>query len=122
MLRRGRNVVIAGVLVAAVCGAGVFAWQDDGYVEPVPSFVVDPVISPMVYQGGTVVLRVAVTAAGRVDDIEVVSGVPAITGPVLEAVRKWSFTPARLNDRPVAATTTVVVHVALQRTVAPPPR
>jgi protein TonB len=95
--------------------------QQGRFEEAMPLTTVDPLISPMVYEGGTVVLRVKVARSGRVDDIEVTSGFPALTRPVVEAVRRWTFTPAKLRGRPVEATTTIVVHVALQRTVAPPP-
>ncbi len=122
MIRRRGREATAALVVVVICGAVALGWQDEEYREPVPSATVDPLVSPLVHQGGTVVLRVDVTANGRVSDIEVVSGFPALTGPVVEAVTRWRFIPARLADRPVAARTTVVVHVVLQRAIAPPPR
>lgn len=121
------RTMVAGLAVIAATGGGAgfaaqFAAQDEVFEDAVPLHTVDPVVSPMVHQGGTVVLRVAVTAAGRVADVEVVNGFPALTGPVVDAVTQWRFTPARLNDRPVPGKTTVVVHVALQRSIAPPVR
>jgi TonB family protein len=114
--------LLAGLAVLAfVAGAAVSA-QDKTFVDAVPLHTVDPFVSPMVVQGGTVVLRVSVTAAGLVSDVDVVIGFPALTTAVLDAVRQWRFTPARRADRPVPTVTTVVVHVSLQRTVAPPPR
>jgi protein TonB len=89
-------------------------------VEPLPETTVDPVVSPMVYQGGTVVLRVTVGENGSVGEIEVVQPFPALTDPVVAAVRQWRFKPATLNGRAVSASTTVAVHVALVRTIAPP--
>ena len=95
--------------------------EQEFFSEPRPLFTVDPLIAPTVYQGGTVVLRVSVSPTGSVSDIEVLSSVPAITDPVVSAVRQWRFTPARLNEQPVGARTTIAVYVALQRNVAPGP-
>jgi len=99
---------------------GGLAQRAEEYEEPLPLHTVDPLVSPLVFQGGTVVLRVLVSVSGQVSEIEVISGFPALTQPVIEAVRQWRFTPAKLDRRPIAARTTVVVHVALQRVVAPP--
>jgi len=108
--------------VALLLGYAALAAQDDRYEDAFPVHVVDPFVSPLVHQGGTVVLRVRVTPSGVVSGVDVVSGFPALTAPVVDAVRQWRFTPARRDDRAVSTETTVVVHVALQRTVAPPPR
>jgi TonB family protein len=116
------RVAIAGLVLCALLGTGVtLAQQDERFEDPVPLTTFDPLISPMVYQGGTVVLRVKVARSGHVEDIEIISGFPALTRPVVESVQQWTFTPAKLRGRAVDATTTVVVHVALQRTIAPPP-
>ena len=113
----------AGIVLAcglAVARASTRAEQPF-FSEPRPVSIVDPLIAPTVYQGGTVVLRVGVNDSGVVSDIEVLSAVPAITDPVVAAVRQWRFAPARLNDQPIAARTTIAVFVALQRNVAPGP-
>ncbi len=121
-----RAALTVAVLSALMFTAGspqrlvAFSQPDEEYQEPLPLRTVDPVVSPLVFQGGTVVLRVLVSASGQVSEIEVVSGFPALTQPVIDAVRRWRFTPAKLDRRPIAATTTVVVHVALQRAIAPP--
>lgn len=124
--RSRRTASTVAVLAVLMLTAGslsriaAFTQQDEEYQEPLPLRTVDPLVSPLVFQGGTVVLRVQVSASGQVSEIEVLSGFPALTQPVLEAVRQWRFTPAQLDRRPVAAATTVVVHVAIQRAVAPP--
>ena len=56
-----------------------------------------------------------------VTDIAVLNTAPALTEPVVDAVRQWRFSPARLEGTPVAARMTVAVYVALQRNVAPGP-
>ncbi|MGE0703170.1 MAG: energy transducer TonB [Vicinamibacterales bacterium] len=122
---RSRVLAVAALAVTMVTAESVHplaavAQPREEYQEPLPLRTVDPLLSPLVFQGGTVVLRVLVSVSGEVSDIEVISGFPALTQPVIDAVSQWQFTPARLDRRPIAATTTVVVHVALQRAIAPP--
>ena len=93
--------------------------QQTAFQEPIPEQTVDPVIAPLVYQGGMVILRVIVKEDGSVAGIEVVKPFPALTDPVVAAVRQWRFTPARRDGRAVEATTTVAVHVVLMRTIVP---
>ena len=93
--------------------------QQGEFQEPIPEQTVDPVIAPMVYQGGMVIMRVMVTVDGSVAGIEVIKPFPALTDPVVAAVRQWRFKPARRDGRPVEATTTVALYVALMRTVVP---
>jgi TonB family protein len=121
MKNAGRHgpLALGAVLVLAAVSWGA---QPEAFVEPLPETTVDPVVSPMVYQGGTVVLRVTVGESGSVGEIEVVQPFPALTDPVVAAVRRWRFKPATLNGRPVPASTTVAVYVALVRTIAPPGR
>jgi TonB family protein len=95
--------------------------QPNLFQEPVPQTTVDPVVSPNVYQGGTVVVRVSVSDTGSVNNVDVVTPAPALTDSVVQAVRQWRFAPARFNDRPIAARITVAVHVALIRNIAPGP-
>lgn len=109
----------AVAVVLAIMPALASRAQTPLFEEPQPRVTVDPVVSPLVYSSGTVVLRVSVTQTGRVSDVEVVRSVPALTGPVVEAVRQWEFSPARFDNRPIAARTTVVVHVALVQAVGP---
>jgi TonB family protein len=49
-----------------------------------------------------VLLDVWIDAQGQVTFIDVVRSVPLIESAVISAVRKWTFTPARLGDKPVA--------------------
>ncbi len=110
------STALACALAAGLLSARV---QQDEFQDPIPEQTVDPVIAPMVYQGGMVVMRVTVTVDGAVAGIDVVKPFPALTDPVVAAVRQWRFTPARRDGRPVEAITTVAVHVALMRTVIP---
>ncbi len=55
---------------------------------------------PQALFGGEVVLDVGVDASGKLSDLTVVSGQSPFLGPVLDAVRTWSFEPARVNGTP----------------------
>ena len=110
-----RTALACGLAVGFVSARA----QQGELQDPIPEQTVDPVIGPMVYQGGMVVMRVTVKVDGSVAGIEVVKPFPALTDPVVGAVRQWRFTPARRDGRPVEATTTVALHVALMRTVVP---
>jgi TonB family protein len=59
---------------------------------------------------GTVVLRVRVSPEGDVDDVTVVTSVPALDHAAVAAVRRWKYRPARVGGRPVAAFVTVAVR------------
>jgi protein TonB len=53
---------------------------------------------------GTVLLKMRITAQGRVEDVQVVrsTGYPELDESAIEAVRRWRFEPARRNGAPVA--------------------
>jgi protein TonB len=80
---------------------------------PVILKVVKPNYPPIALQariGGLVVLRVLVSEAGHVLEVEVLRAAPAgLTEAAIGAVRKWTFTPARKGDEPVKAWTTVPI-------------
>jgi protein TonB len=52
---------------------------------------------------GTVLLKMRITAQGRVEDVRVVrsAGYPELDESAIEAVRRWRFEPARHNGEPV---------------------
>ena len=63
-------------------------------------------------EGGTVLLRVIVGSDGTPTDIDVAqrSGSRELDRAALSAVRKWQFSPATRNGRPVASTVDVPVE------------
>jgi protein TonB len=121
VLRRSRVMLLSGAVavVPMTIAALPPVPQQFQFQEPVPEQVVDPLVSPLTYTGGTVVVRVTVAPTGQVTDVEVVRPFPALTEPVAAAVREWRFKPATVGGRPVEARTTVAVHVSLVRTVVP---
>lgn len=63
---------------------------------------------------GVVVLEVTIDAGGSVTDVQALRQLPlGATDAAIEAVRGWSFTPALLNDRPVAVKYIVTVRFTL---------
>ena len=50
---------------------------------------------------GTVRLHVVLSTAGKVQQLEIVSGDPVLAKTALEAVRQWEYKPTLLNGEPV---------------------
>ena len=53
--------------------------------------------------GDTVVLSVAVSASGDIQDVKVVRDAPGFRPSAMEAIKEWKFKPATLDGKPVAA-------------------
>ena len=109
-------------LIALTVTASIPAWfsarRDSQACEgPIPIHTVDPVVSPLVYAGGTVVMRVLVGSDGAVQTIEVITPVPALVEPAQMALRQWRFIPAMCANEPVDAWTNVTFHIVLIRNV-----
>jgi TonB family protein len=84
------------------------AEQAEGFAPPVPLSVVTTRYPPQALFGGEVLLDARVDANGKLGDVRVVSGDPPFVEPVLEAVRTWTFVPARMDGRAVEARIGVV--------------
>jgi TonB family protein len=63
---------------------------------------------------GAVIMEIVVGRDGRVLDIKVISGAPVLTAAALDAVRRWCYTPTKLNGQPVEVVATVTVNFELQ--------
>jgi protein TonB len=93
--------------------------------EPAPGLMespsvltrVDPVYSDAAKRAGiegTVELEVSIDATGKVTDVEVARGLPfGLSESAVEAVRRWTWKPARTASGPVASRKTVRVRFAL---------
>ena len=53
---------------------------------------------------GTVEIRFVIDEKGRVTEPTVVKSIPGLDKAALDCVKKWKFTPARKQGRPVKAT------------------
>jgi TonB family protein len=62
---------------------------------------------------GTVRLHVVLSTAGKVQQLEIVSGDPILAKAALEAVRQWKYQPTLLNGQPVEVDSTVDVVFSL---------
>ena len=85
--------------------------------EPKITKIVQPVYPPAaVKQGieGIVTLEAKVTEQGRVEEVKVVSGPPALIDAAIAAVRQWQYEPTRLNGNPVAVLLTAKVSFSLK--------
>lgn len=68
-------------------------------------------------ESGTVLVRVRVGADGTPEDVSIAdsSGSRLLDRAALEAVRRWRFTPATANGRPVADTVQVPIDFRTER-------
>ena len=64
---------------------------------------------------GTVVLRAVIGVKGRVTDLEVVSGPPALQQAAMDAVRSWQYRPYLLNGEPIEVNTQINVVFTLSK-------
>jgi protein TonB len=72
--------------------------------------------------GGEVVLRIVVEANGTVGRIDVLSPAPGgLTEAAGDAVRRWTFRPARIAGQPVAVWKVVRVRFSRTAEREPPP-
>lgn len=63
---------------------------------------------------GTVELEVSIDAKGKVTDVEVVRGLPlGLSDAAADAVRRWTYRPARGPNGPIASRKTVRIRFAL---------
>ena len=61
-----------------------------------------------------VVLETVIDESGNVTSVHVLKGHPLLNQAALDAVQRWKFTPARLNDEPIPVVMTVTVQFKLQ--------
>lgn len=106
-----RLVVLA---IALALAAGVTLAQKTAAEKKLPRFDPAQVVASAdaVYPihsiaFGTVVLQVTVNTAGDAEDVRVVRGIPSLTEEALRSIKKWKFTPAKLDGRPVRSTVQV---------------
>ena len=79
------------------------AEQKKGFTAPVPLSVVPTRYPPQALYGSDVLLDARVETNGKLSDIRMVTGSAPFVEPVLDAVRTWTFVPARKDGRAVQA-------------------
>ena len=88
---------------------------DADYLKnPAPPY---PAIARRMGEQGKVILRVAVSAHGTADGVEVrtSSGSPRLDEAAANTVRHWKFVPARRGDSPVASWVLVPINFKLEQ-------
>jgi TonB family protein len=76
---------------------------------PVPTKIVDPGYPAICLGGGVVTMQVSIDRSGNVTSVKTLSGPPAFVEDAELAVKRWTFTPAQLDGRPVTSTSYVVI-------------
>ena len=61
-----------------------------------------------------IVLETVIDELGNVTSVRVLKGHPLLTQAAVDAVQRWKFTPARLNDQAIPVVMTVTVQFKLQ--------
>ncbi len=113
------SVLLGSALVLAAGEKGAVRFDDAKDVtEPVIVQKVAPVYPEAAKSEkvqGTVILDATIDTKGRVTDVEVVKGAdPRLDKAAADAVRQWTYKPARdRKGRPVAVIFTVTVRFAL---------
>ncbi len=76
---------------------------------PYPETVTQPAYPPNAAGEGAVILRVAISATGNVEKVETVKSQGILTESGLDALKSWTFTPARdSRGRPVASAAYII--------------
>ncbi len=73
-----------------------------------------PPVARAAHIEGYVILEAVIDASGNVTSARVLRGHPMLDQAALDAVQRWKFTPARLNDEAIPVVMTVTVVFKLQ--------
>ena len=78
---------------------------------------VSPIYPPIAQAAraqGVVIVEAVIGTDGRVQDARILRSAPLLDEAALAAVRRWLYTPTRLNGQPVSVVMTVTVRFQLQ--------
>ncbi len=64
---------------------------DEKHLSPFPTTVVDPGYPVSAFGEGAVILQVAPNEKGKVENVDVIAGVPSLSEATVAAVRNWEF-------------------------------
>ena len=59
---------------------------------------------------GVVVLHAIISKTGTIENLQVISGPPMLTGSAMDAVKRWRYKPYLLNGEPTEVDTTINVN------------
>jgi protein TonB len=69
-----------------------------------------PPIAKAAHVQGAVILHAIISKQGTIENLQVVSGPPMLTGSAMDAVRRWRYKPYLLNGEPTEVDTTITVN------------
>jgi protein TonB len=72
-----------------------------------------PAIARATRTAGMVVLAATISTAGRIENLQVVSGPPMLRQAAIDAVETWRYRPYLLNNQPVEVETTINIVFTL---------
>jgi len=72
-----------------------------------------PAIAKQVHVAGDVNLDVTISEEGAVEEVKVLQGNPLLASPATDAVKKWKFSPIKLDGKAIRAIGTVVIKFSL---------
>lgn len=105
------RLFLGTLLVPCVAGA----MQDNGKLMVAPEVMAGhclTIVSPQsagTEVASTVVVRVVVSASGKVIPVRVISGAPALEAEAMNAVRLWRYRPFLRDETPIDVLTDVKV-------------
>ena len=62
---------------------------------------------------GQVVMQATINKKGGIEDLQLISGHPALAAAAMKAVKQWKYRPYLLNGEPVEVNTQIVVNFTL---------
>ena len=72
-----------------------------------------PAAARQFHVGGEVVAEFVVGLDGKVENVEITKGSPILRDPVIKALRKWSFSPFKVDGRPRRVKSTLAFEFQL---------
>ncbi len=90
--------------------------------DPYPRSVTEPSYPPNAQGGGTVALKVALAPSGAVEKVTTLQRLGHLTESGIDAVRNWSFAPARDASGRAVPSEVYVVLVFRTPVLGPAPR
>jgi protein TonB len=103
----------AHALPAPVRGANLLVPVGDQIKKPLlvsqvlPEY---PALARQAHIQGAVVVEILIEKSGRVGDVKVVSGPPALRQAAVDAVRRWKYQTTLLNGQPMAVRMSVTIR------------
>lgn len=108
----GKNLKVMLTLLLACIGLGTASTGISANPHFVPPNITAATDIPYPVENvasGLVSLSVNLTPGGQVQNVQVVRDIPGLTALAIDAVNMWTFTPAKLDGKPVPSTINVQI-------------